>query len=359
MQPSAHLLQALTTLTAAAANNSDISVSLSPGEWETLFSMACQQNVAALVCDAFAYCNTNLPLATKLKFITAQNATIGKFNHARSTLSQMLALFNSHGINTMLLKGITLARLYPKPNLRSFGDIDFYQYGRWREADALMVQHYGVKVSTQTHHHSKYAFNNILIENHYDFINRYGARGNMSFERLLKTEANRTHIPFVLDGQACFLPPPTFSALFYLRHMAAHFAADRITLRHLLDWTFFCRSYSHDVDWQYVVSVARQYGFLPFAACLEELCRLYFQHQTCMGLPSDKALAERAMHEILVGEFSLPEPSARHFFKRISFKWRRRIANRWKRKLCTNTPWAIDIFYDLFAKILKPHTILH
>ena len=106
MQPSAHLLQALTTLTAAAANNSDISVSLSPGEWETLFSMACQQNVAALVCDAFAYCNSNLPLATKLKFITAQNATIGKFNHARSTLSQMLALFNSHGINTMLLKGI-------------------------------------------------------------------------------------------------------------------------------------------------------------------------------------------------------------------------------------------------------------
>lgn len=350
------------------------SFSLTAEEWELLFSQACRQNVAALVCEALERCTTDVPLPTKLKFAAVKRRTAVRYAERRRLMVKLLKLWNSAGIETMLIKGLDTCRHYPDPALRSFGDVDTYNLGRQAEADRLVAEHFGVKVSTTTHHHNKYTLDGILVENHYDFIARYGNRGNARMESVLKSEAAKARIEYVLDGEACLLPPPTFSALFHLRHMAAHFAADRITVRHLVDWALFCRDEEGGVDWPYVASVAKTFGFLPFACCLEDICQHYFAltpHFPLSELPTPLStlsspfsdlgspLSVRALSDILVGEMHLKEPSSRRPIRRLAFKWRRLRASQWKHDLCYSAPWEVDLLYGLWAKILKPHTILH
>lgn len=78
-----------------------------------------------------------------------------------------------------------------------------------------------------------------------------------------------------------------------------------------------------------------------------------------LGVSSDETLRERVVNEILYGEFSDEMPDPSQVVKRLSFKWRRRWQGRWKHNLCSNTPWIVDLSYAIFAKIMKPRTILH
>ncbi len=332
-------------------------VSLTPDEWERLFTQASLHNVGALVCVALERSQSDIPLTIKLKFAALKQQTATRYAERRRLMVSLLSLWNSAGIETMLLKGFDTCRHYPDPTLRSFGDIDTYNLGRRKEADRLVADHFGVTISTSTHHHSKYTLSGILVENHYDFISRYGNRGNGRMDDLLKNEVGKDRTAYTLDGQHCLLPPPDFAALF-LRHMAAHFAADRITVRHLVDWTLFCRDEEHNVDWSKIRTVADNFGFLPFAQALEEICRRHLGLTPHLG-GCDAELANRVLNEILVGEFSVPEPPSSKPFRRLNFKWRRLVAGRWKHRLCYSAPWGIDLIYSLWAKILKPHTILH
>ena len=352
--------QTLLSLTATGAGcGADIHPDLLPEEWDELFAITCQQNVTALVCHAIEQVETNIPLVTKLKFATIKEQTISKYQFAQQALSELLNLFSTHGIDTMLLKGFSLSRLYPQPELRHFGDIDYYQYGRWEEADALVSNTFGINVSTQAHHHSKFSYRGILVENHYDFICRYGQKGNGAFERLLKEQAVSSKRPYGILGQPCYLPPQTFAALFYLRHMAAHFAADRITIRHLLDWKFFCQAEGKEADWDFVRRAAQQYGFLPFASAMEEVCRIYFGHSPCLATSSTEGLANRVLTEMLDTSCNQHQLHNLPPLRRLGFKWRRRMGARWKHDICYSAPWHVDLLYGIGAKIVKPHTILH
>lgn len=364
-----------------------------------LYAEADHQNITALVAQVLPA--DAVPPATRLQFLARQQLTADQFNHKRQTLGQLLDLFNGHHLNTMVLKGIGLARCYPQPHLRPSGDIDIYLGPRWREADALAAEHLGVTIQTDIHHHSKYNLNGVLVENHFDILNRQAHRDSAALDDLLKAEAATGARPYRLDGRLMLLPSPTFNALFTLAHNASHFAADRITLRHLLDWTFLCRAEGDDVDWERVYRTAARFGFLPFALAMEELCRRHLGHTPRLhpsasdGLhpipdsthptpdnrhpaadnnhaepstpnasddtPTDNtgALADRILDEILCGHFHDTDVPSTRPVARIAFKWRRLRASRWKHDICYATPFWRDLPYALHAKLTKPHTILH
>lgn len=355
------LHQALLALTAAGADRDANGVvpTLDAQQWDSLFDQACQQNVAPQVCVALERHIAQAPLDTKIKFATIKAQTASKYLLARRTLAELLQLFNAHGIDTMLLKGLTLSRLYPRPEERHFGDIDYYQYGRWREADTLVKSTYGIDVTNNTHHHSKFSLHGLLVENHYDFIARYGHRGNGKHERLLKSLAGAKRRPHTLDGQACLLPPENLAAVFYLRHMAAHFSADRISLRHLLDWTLFCQHEGDEVDWNLVADTASRFGYLTFATAMEELCRRHLGHTPRLPQQADATLADRVLNEILASPFEQTTLHTLTPLKRIAFKWHRRKAARWKHDICYAAPWTVDLIYGIGSKVIKPYTILH
>lgn len=356
LRPEHEVLLALT----ARAIGCEVSVPpLDAERWDSLFDIACRQNVAALVSTVIGQ---DCPFTTRLKFSAIKEKAADQYRSKTNLLVRLLKLFNDAGIDTMFLKGFCNSRHYPNPMLRQFGDIDIYQFGRQNEADALVAKTFGTKINNAAPHHSKYTLGGILVENHYDFIERHTHRGNNAMEQVLKADAAQGFSECTFHGQKCFTPSPTFEVLFMLRHDASHFAADRITLRHLVDWTLTCRHESNLIDWPHVEEVARRFGFLPFAKGMEEICRHYFALTPHLATPdgaADQSIASRMLDEIFIGRFEGHEPPASKPFKRLRFKWRRRIASRWKHDICYSSPANIDFLYSLYAKLLKPHTILH
>lgn len=75
----------------------------------------------------------------------------------RKASEDLVAWYHAHGYRMMLLKGLACGKNWPKPEHRPYGDIDIYLFGRYKEADAEMVQEFkfqGFKVDNSHHHHT-------------------------------------------------------------------------------------------------------------------------------------------------------------------------------------------------------------
>ena len=73
-----------------------------------------------------------------LKKYGASEKFIKKYWQRLDLMEQMALQFKKAGLDVMFIKGATLSLRYPSVELRYFGDLDFYLFGRAREgAEAL------------------------------------------------------------------------------------------------------------------------------------------------------------------------------------------------------------------------------
>lgn len=329
---------------------------LSEAEWQELFSLACRHNIAALVAEQVG----RLPELVRpsedccLQFVAMQGIALSEFHHKKEVAQRLQMFFAKHQLNVVFLKGFRLCQYYPRSELRTFSDLDiFLSYAEdgsslepaWKVGDRWVEKELGVSVHRDIHHHTTFDFVGVHVENHFDFIPQYGCRNAKDYERLLK---------------ALPVNSPDFNALFLMRHMAGHFAAEHISIRHLVDWMLFLQHEGEQVHWDKIKEIYDTFGMTPFVETVSGVVQTYLRY-ACpyLGVSLDETLRERVVNEILYGEFSDDMPDPSQVVKRLSFKWKRRWQGRWKHNLCSNTPWIVDLSYAIFAKIMKPRTILH
>ena len=163
----------------------------------------------------------------------------------------------------------------------------------------------------------------------------------------------------VLLGEApLYLPSVDFNALFLLRHTAGHFAAEKIGLRHLIDWTMFIDRHSEEIDWTALKLIVYKMNMHRF---LRTLCALSIDY---LGLDESKIppferdaqLEERVMNELLHPEFSEKVPKG-NIFTIVRFKFRRWWANRWKHRIVYRENLLSSFFRSSWSHLLKPKSI--
>ena len=62
---------------------------------------------------------------------------------------------------------------------------------------------------------------------------------------------------------------PTFELLYNLRHMAIHYAADGLRLKHFCDWYFLRQTYERKADMERVEREVNRFGMEAFRAALD------------------------------------------------------------------------------------------
>lgn len=279
----------------------------------------------------------------------------------RRAIAEIAAFYNVHGYKMMVLKGHACSLDWPKPEHRPTGDIDIWQFGQYRAADALLSSEQGVSVDSSHHHHTVFYWRDFMVENHYDFINVHHHRSNAEYERILKKLGEDDSHFVELYGERVYLPSPDLHALFLLKHMMLHFASGEISMRQVLDWGFFVEKHGSEVDWQYVLDVLERFGMRELfdvfnAICVEDLGFAGSMFQV-PGPTSevDKALKERVLNEILSPEFVGETPSA--LIPRIAFKYRRWRANGWKHRLCYKESMWSAFWSGVWNHLMKPGSI--
>lgn len=349
--------------------------SVSGEVWKEVIDLSFEQGVAAIAVDGLqrslekrAESLESLELALdspeledlKYEWFGAVFSCEDDYSGYLAKLRELMGLYRSEGIRAMVLKGYGLGLNYPIPAHRPTGDVDIYQFGRWEEADALAAAKLGVTVDNSHHHHSVFAFKGLTVENHYDFVNVHSHRSSADVERTLKSLAA---VGRTVDG--IDLPSADFNALFVIRHIAAHFAAEGMNLRQLLDWALFVREHSAEVDWKAAWECYRRWNMHRFVLCIDEIAVRWLGFERgIFGIPeefaafgaSDAALVDRVLEEILHptrvegGRGCLPV----YVWRRFRQWW----LSRWKHRIVYSDSLVSTFLWQVRSHLMKPATLI-
>lgn len=333
---------------------------LSKTEWTEFVRLAQQHNAVPLLCDGLAGLRKELPLNLFAKMAGLTVVAEDKYATRVEVIKELAGLFVSYNIPLMVIKGYGISLYYPTPNHRSFSDVDTYNFGQQERADEVLKKELGVDVDVDVHHHTTCVYKGVLVENHYDFVNTSAHKSNARFEKILKAEAAKDTRSHKIGECEILLPSPMFNALFLMRHMAGHYAAERVSVRHLCDWKQFIEAESNNIDWAYVQTIYKQFNMNRFADAISAICidHLGLDATLVPNIERNAKLEKRILNDILYAEFDEEKPAG-GLFKIVWWKTRRFFANSWKHKLIYNESVLWTFIQSSYSHLLKPKTIKH
>ena len=333
-------------------------------DWGELKALADAQGLSAVVLDGLNSLPLNslnaygMPQMLRLEWIgeVLQNYE-QRYKAYEKAISSLAGFYNSHGYKMMVLKGYACSLNWPKPEHRPCGDIDIWQFGQYREADAALSKEKGIKMDNSHHHHTVFWWSDFMVENHYDFVNVYHSKSNAAIEKEFKTlGADDSHY-VELNGEKVYLPSSNLHALFLLRHSMTEFAAGCINIRQLLDWAFFVKKYGKDIDWEWLENRLEEYGMTRLYDVFNAICvgDLGFDVSMFSRVQFDPSLKDRVLNEILFP--ATPNEIPIKLLQRVVWKWRRWKANEWKHKLVYKESMWSSFWSGVWSHILKPKSI--
>lgn len=348
--------------------------------WSHIYSFSAQQNIAALVWDNIQQAMTDGKISTeqqptmaqKIQWAMAAEHVEQKYARQRNVIEKLAKFFAGHNIKMMILKGYGLSLNYPVPNHRPCSDVDIWlfeerqmpdgttkRYSVQQKADKLLREQLNISIDEDKHHHTVFYIDGVMVENHYDFLNIHAHLSNRIIEQRLQQLTQQPMTQIAVGGSAVYIPSPDFHALFLLRHSASHFAAERITLRHLLDWRYFIEKEGLKIDWQALRDIAHQTNMHRFLDCLNAICidKLGLPQQCVPEFKRNPQLEERVWNEILQPEFSEPQPKNAGYLKSWRYMLRRWWANRWKHRIVYNEGLTKTFFVQVWSHLLKPKSL--
>lgn len=335
-------------------------------DWEKLMNIATTQVVPVIVLDSLQYYHsirpdfipfTSLGISNKSKkrmqWIGQVMTFVRMYAMHERAMTALARLYASKGIGMMVLKGYGLSLDWPVPNHRAVGDLDIYNFGKWKEADAFIAEQLGIKIDDGHEHHTVFNFNGVAVENHYDFINTKAHRDAPKIEARLKLLAEKNSKKIEVEGANIYLPSADFNAIFLMRHMGQHFAGEHLNLRQILDWGFFIQAHHEEIAWTDIIGFLKEMGIYTFFNQINAICvdHLGFSEKDFPTIIRNQDLEERILMDIFSPEFDEKKPNG-SFFTIVRFKLRRWWANRWKHQLVYNDNLP-SIFVTLALSHLK------
>ena len=340
-------------------------------DWIQIKNLAEEQGLSAIVLDGIEKMPEQMmpPQILLLEWIgEVLQEYESRYQAYEKSIGEMARFYNSHGFKMMIIKGYACSKDWPKPDHRPCGDIDIWQFGKQKEADATIEAEKPVqvieggqnfKVDRSHHHHTVFNWGEFMVENHYDFVNVHANRTNAQLEVIFNELGNDDSNFTKLHGEKVYLPSPNLHALFLLRHAIIEFAATDISLRQLLDWAFFVEKHGRDVDWHWLENVLDKYGMKELYGVFNAICveDLGFKSNIFNYVQFNPSTKDRVLREILYPQYDKTKAHDSVTISRIIFKFKRWKGNAWKRQLCSNDSSWSTFWNSVWGHVLKPASI--
>lgn len=254
-------------------------------EWGEAFALSKRHAIAGVLFGGIEKLSPpqRPPIGVLLEWIGVAEYQQTLHQAQRTTVRALVELWNREGIHTIELKGASVGRHYPRPELRFSCDFDCFLikedngeiHGAYEQGNRA-VERIGVKVNREFYKNSSFIFRNsatdkgINVENHQFCCPVRGNRAMKRLEKALrKLLAESIHMP--QPTQATYHPISQFNALFLMEHMWAHFFEEALTLKQVCDWLVFRQHCSAGVDWALFEHEAKACGFWQFAVAMNKI----------------------------------------------------------------------------------------
>jgi len=222
--------------------------------WPEVMQLAQHHATIILLCDVASRMNDgrqpDMEMLEKMKQYMRSNL----FFHIklRQTMLQAVAMLREQGIEPVLLKGFSLAALYPNPALRQFGDIDlFVGLEKFHEACAVlraMPGSYNWGTILDSGRHFNIEFGEYSLEIHRVSSEVLEAEENAVYMELERQGLVINAEEVELEGAHLRVPSKDFMAFFTFYHAWHHFLTTGVGWRQLCDIAMVLHTYHGQIN---------------------------------------------------------------------------------------------------------------
>lgn len=196
---------------------------------------------------------------------------------AFEALSKVLS---EHGIAHMPVKGYYLRRLYPVPELRTFGDIDLLIHPADRKAVHALMLSLGYAANQDWEPTYSYRKDAEYYEIHTNLMD-----GNLDGRADLQAYFDDAWAYAVPDEGLRYRPADDFHLIYTVCHLAKHLYGGGAGLRMYLDVALYVKHRDSGFHWQGITEEFSRLGLRTFFETVMNACRLWFGVETRCPLP--------------------------------------------------------------------------
>ena len=270
-------------------------------EWDGVFEESKNQRITSLVYEGL---HTAIPreLGKKWKLYNLQLiAQCAQIIHETQSLNDLL---ERNEIRYCILKGTAASVYYPKPMLRSMGDIDFFVAPEMFEDTKRILTSNGYVISKEDEDNPRHLIlfkNGIRFELHHVFGDKLFDKrilGN-GLDKVIVTQVEGAHFSRLSDLE---------NGMILLEHFRQELH-EAVGIRHLLDWMMYVQEVVDDTYWrESFQKMAREFGIETLAITLTHVCQMYFGLSTAFTWceNADEKLCVRLMENLIqAGNFGI------------------------------------------------------
>lgn len=256
----------------------------SDAEWDNIYKLAVRHGVVGVLYGGIE----RLPKEHRphkrllLEWFAQAECYRRMYERQRKAVASLNGLWRAEGLKVFELKGDTIGKFYPRPELRYSCDYDCllsdYEQGN------RLVEQEGVAVNRDFYKNSSFVWDGLYVENHQFCTPIRGSRAMKQLEVVLRRLVSEDNM---VD----------FNALFFMEHLWSHFFEDALTLKQLTDWIVFYKEFHSSVDWSLVEKQAKDCGFWQFAMAINKITKNILSSSFLM---SDLAASERMLWQSIM-----------------------------------------------------------
>lgn len=220
--------------------------------------LAEEQTVVGLVFEEIANRNIKINQQELFEYI----GIIQTIRHQNQVVNNVLAGFvnaiEKIDVDYLVVKGQTLACLYPEPNLRMSGDIDYLINTDYGYAKAKIEATQNVELPTKLlEREIAYNWRNVVFELHTSLIDFSCKKHQLYWDKLVVDSwQERTAVD--IEGVRVKTLSPTLNAVYLFLHLFTHFSKVGISLRQFCDWAVFLHHYENEIEKDKVQSILKE-----------------------------------------------------------------------------------------------------
>ena len=198
-------------------------------------------------------------------------------------VADLCSSLHDAGIRIWVVKGQTLAQLYPEPKSRSCGDIDFLCHpDDWEKAVAYFTkEHNVVFINPITPKDEGFSIKGIKYEMHRTLVMLSSPSHQRYWDTVVMDEILASDESIEICGVRVPVLPPTINALYVFAHIFGHFISEGIGLRQFCDWALVLKHYKPRIDVAqleaHLEGIGLKKAFIGFGAILTDYLGLPYE----------------------------------------------------------------------------------
>lgn len=227
-----------------------LTCSIPAEEIEDILKVAKEQSVSGLVANAIV--SQHLPIGEDMtmEVCAIQRLHEKKNREMNAEIAQFAGFLNRRNLGYVIMKGQTMAALYPNPSMRSPGDIDFYcPEESFQKTQQVIEEHLGMMMKhSGSERHDTFQINGYSFEMHSDLTIFNAPSHQKYWERFIDDAFKDDSQQMLIGNEPVPILSPTVDAVFIFAHLMGHFMGSGLGMKQLCDWAMVLHRHRAKID---------------------------------------------------------------------------------------------------------------